>query len=130
MTKQVCKWCGMTSECKELNGNFVYFDNPSAKQCKTCRNGRARYGLDRLQQLALLDKQGGVCYMCEQKITLFSGQYSAKKNPNAAIVEHCHTTKKVRGIACHPCNNVLGKIDNLEIDPIKYLNKLISLYEK
>ena len=108
---QTCKWCKKTSEDFESNGTRVYFDNDSAQQCKTCRNGRARYGLDRLQQIELLESQNNKCYLCDYPLRLFIGRWS-NKNSEAAQIDHDHKTNEVRGIICRPCNVLLGVLES------------------
>lgn len=62
-----------------------------------------RIGLEDYE--SLLKKQGGGCAICGTKD---SGKYTF-------AVDHCHETKKVRGILCHWCNKGLGQFyDNPE----------------
>lgn len=59
----------------------------------------------------LLELQGNVCAIC-------------KKESNDLVVDHCHTTNKVRGILCQHCNRALGMLqDDLTIihDSAAYL---------
>ena len=112
---QICKWCEATSEEE-------YFDNDGAKQCKTCRNGRTRYGLDRLQQIELLESQNNKCYLCDHPLRLFIGRWS-NKNSEAAQIDHDHETGKVRGIICRPCNVLLGVLE-AQGDADSYLRRV------
>ena len=57
---------------------------------------RARYGITARDRDALLKKQRGKCAGCRR-------QRGWKK-----VVDHCHKTKKVRGILCGHCNLILG----------------------
>jgi hypothetical protein len=64
----------------------------------------------------LLIKQNGTCAICKQICTV---------NPNLSV-DHCHLTKKVRGLLCDRCNKGLGFFkDNpdLLIEANKYLQK-------
>ena len=45
----------------------------------------------------MLNKQNGVCLLC--------GSLNGKMN---LAVDHCHTTKVIRGLLCTPCNIKLG----------------------
>jgi hypothetical protein len=65
---------------------------------------RRRYGLTWEQAQALLQAQGDGCAVCGREIVLADGV----KGRNLACVDHCHTTGKVRGLLCTPCNLMLG----------------------
>lgn len=52
-----------------------------------------RYGITVEERDAILEKQGGVCAICEG---------------NATDVDHCHITGAVRGVLCRQCNTALG----------------------
>lgn len=60
-------------------------NNPELKQ---------RYGITKEQRDELLSAQGGVCAICS--------------SPEATDVDHCHSTKAVRGILFRQCNTALG----------------------
>lgn len=57
---------------------------------------RQKYGLTIDEWHAMWDAQGGKCSVCKEAFT---------KTPH---VEHCHSTGKVRGLACRACNMMLG----------------------
>lgn len=42
------------------------------------------------------------------------------------VVDHCHTTNKVRGILCEKCNQTLGLMD----DKIEYLLNAVKYLEE
>src|SRR3990167_8772534 len=56
---------------------------------------KARYGLSDDQYKALLEKQEGQCAIC-------------KKIMNPPHVDHCHKSKRVRGLLCDTCNRGIG----------------------
>lgn len=62
----------------------------------------AKYGMTIEEYEALLKKQDGVCAICKEppqdNLTRFGVLH----------VDHCHTTKKVRGLLCGLCNTALG----------------------
>jgi len=60
---------------------------------------RLRYGLTLEQYDRLLLEQGSKCLICGRK---------TKK----MCVDHCHRTKKIRGILCHKCNVGIGMLDD------------------
>lgn len=59
----------------------------------------------------MIDSQNGVCLICNK--------------PNKLVIDHNHTTGKVRGLLCHYCNLGIGyfkdNTDNLN-RAIEYLN--------
>ena len=74
------------------------------------------YGLTPEGYEGLLEKAGHVCEIC--KAPPLKGRYLS--------VDHCHTTGKVRGVLCNPCNSALGMLkenpDNL-LAMLEYLKK-------
>jgi hypothetical protein len=65
---------------------------------------RHNYKITLEQWEALRKGQNGVCAICGQPETLVR---RGKTEPLAT--DHCHETKKVRGLLCHQCNNGLGR---------------------
>ena len=61
----------------------------------------------------MVKEQEGLCLICKTK-------------PKLLYVDHCHKTKKVRGLLCSRCNLCLGQWeDNTEYleQAINYLNQ-------
>lgn len=56
-----------------------------------------KYGLTPDRYLELLHLQGNACAICQTSFEDMSPR-----------VDHCHTTKVVRGLLCHHCNSMLG----------------------
>ena len=54
-----------------------------------------RYGLTRAELDRLIEEQGGLCEICQER--------------PAEHVDHNHVTGKVRAILCFSCNRGLGK---------------------
>lgn len=106
-----CKHCGIEFKAKK------------GAQCQTCRNGIARYGLTRLDQIKMLEEQKGCCALCGKSVELFN-----RRKRNSGYVDHCHTTGSVRSILCHPCNTTLGYIEsNLSLERLEaYLFSSLS----
>jgi hypothetical protein len=95
-------------------------------KCSTCKNGIDRYGLNRIQQVELLESQNGQCAICKCDITLHI------RNNWSGVIDHCHTTNKVRGVLCGYCNTTLGKLEQwMQDDRLKnaqeYLKKFTSV---
>ena len=75
-----------------------------------------RYGLTEEQFLEYLITQEGKCAICAVPF--------GKTVATRCCVDHCHTTGRVRGLLCTPCNSAIGLFgDNRDklSSAIKYL---------
>ncbi|WP_343907161.1 endonuclease VII domain-containing protein [Nocardioides aquiterrae] len=61
---------------------------------------KQKYGITPEQYDEILAAQGGVCAIC--------GDPPADSRGYRMHVDHCHSTGRVRGILCGPCNRGLG----------------------
>lgn len=71
------------------------------------------YGITPEIYKEMLEKRGGVCDICKQASSI------------KLQIDHCHLTKKVRGLLCGSCNMALGLMkDDIIIlsNAINYLN--------
>lgn len=71
---------------------------------------RRKYGLSIAQLEAMIADQGGRCAICRSS-------FSARRwggGRDAAHVDHCHETGRVRGIICAVCNRGLGLLGDTE----------------
>lgn len=62
----------------------------------------------RFQYFLKLKKESGGCNLCGSKKEL--------------VIDHCHTSRKIRGVLCHNCNHGLGKFK----DDVNLLKKAIE----
>lgn len=62
---------------------------------------RLKYGITKAERDEMEQRQQGLCASCEKPPM---GQGHTDK----LFVDHCHTTGRVRGLLCHPCNVALG----------------------
>lgn len=60
---------------------------------------KRRYGITIQQFDDLLEAQNGLCAICKIHYSEFSRRFH---------VDHCHVSKKVRGVLCVNCNTALG----------------------
>ena len=69
--------------------------------------------------------QNGKCKICGD-----IGFAITRNQRQLVVIDHCHSTGKVRGLLCHNCNRALGlfqdKISNLE-NAIRYLESATTI---
>ena len=103
------------AECNRCKGRAYHArhrDRINAKQRETRRankelnrernfkyNLKRNYGLDLQTYEGLVDKQAGLCAICQTK-------------PEKLVVDHCHKTGRVRGLLCDPCNTGIGRLQD------------------
>jgi Recombination endonuclease VII len=78
---------------------------------------KRNYGMSLEEFQHRLDEQNSCCAIC--------GIHIQDATHKQLVVDHCHTTGKVRGLLCDLCNTALGKFkDNKEVlkQAIKYLD--------
>lgn len=113
---------------------MVWYTTAKSKICKTCKTAfapttnimyecfscvpknlrkfnarlRCNYGLGYVDYMKMLRFQKHSCKICG--ITIIPRTTGNKKD--SAVIDHCHTTGKVRGILCRRCNIGLGHFDD------------------
>ena len=88
--------------------------NPHKRKAQRLR----KYGIELSDFEGLMAIQGGQCAIC--------GMSDTSKPSMFPVVDHCHTTGKVRGLLCMACNQGLGKFKddpNRLFAAIAYLTK-------
>ena len=103
-----CGKCKITKELSEFNKRDMSKDG-FQNYCRGCQKeymGGGEYMLQRDYGISLEDKrqmiadQGGLCFTCRKPFT----------STTKTHVDHCHDSKKIRGILCHNCNTTLGLV--------------------
>lgn len=88
------------SRCKECGRNYRKSwkrRNPRKRKNQKLKN---EYGITVDQYEAMVESQGGKCAICGSKARL--------------VIDHSHSSGKVRGLLCSLCNTDLGLLgDNL-----------------
>lgn len=87
------------------------------------REMRRRFGITIADYEAMRERQNGVCAICKQPETAMEVKSGTIKR---LAVDHCHRTKKIRGLLCWRCNGALGKVEDstaLLHSMIKYLEE-------
>lgn len=65
------------------------------------RNYMNKYGITLEEYTVKFLNQNGMCAICN-------------KQDGLLVVDHCHYTKKVRGLLCHGCNTRLNALEDKE----------------
>ena len=69
------------------------------------------YGIPLRSYQETFETQGGSCKLCGT-----SGFKMRDWHRKTLVVDHCHSTGKVRGLLCHNCNRALGLLqDNTDV---------------
>ena len=105
--------------CRHCNTEYVAV-TPTSRYCKACvptksAAGRLqRYGIPHWQFVALLEKQGNKCAICDEL--------------DPQMLDHDHTTNEIRGVLCVHCNLGVAWLENQEWRPKAevYLGQLVS----
>ena len=103
--ESVRRWKGRNKE-KVASGNQRWrTKNPERVRAnKRDYALRTNHGITTVEYEDMLQSQKGTCAIC-----------FATPNGRALAVDHCHTTKKVRGLLCGNCNNGVDRLkDNPE----------------
>ena len=83
----------------------LYGEPPRNRQDEKLRE---KYHISLKEYDALLEKQHGTCYLCQQveKVVIFGKVL-------ALAVDHDHKTKAVRHLLCYRCNQVIGRLETI-----------------
>lgn len=85
--------------CEDREALAHLFNEPlTTKQMKSFRRNLEIYGLTTADFVRLFTGQRGVCAIC--------GKPNERRR--RLVVDHCHTSGRVRGLLCDPCNGILG----------------------
>lgn len=69
---------------------------------------RSKHGMTQEEWEFMLIAQGNKCRICECEIGQKLGASYKESRKGLAVVDHCHTTGKIRGLLCSNCNTGIG----------------------
>ena len=96
-----CRWC--STEFKPKAPSHLYCGDLCARTAITDAYLRRNYDIGVAEYSAMLAAQDNKCALC-----FGPGFLMTPKHEIFLVVDHCHTTGKVRGLLCHNCNRALG----------------------
>lgn len=124
--KKACRFCQV--EFEPIGPSHLYCTIECANKARDERYLQRVYKISRSDYLELLKKQGSCCKVCGEEGFLMNPETHKRK----LVVDHCHTSGKVRGLLCHNCNRALGLFkDKIEVlkSAIKYLEGATTIPE-
>jgi predicted nucleic acid-binding Zn ribbon protein len=101
----ICWWCD--TKFSLLDGRRLYCSPRCAKFVKSLWNVSSRYGITRDDYRQAWRRQDGKCAICHQP--------ERTKRNHLLSVDHCHKTKRFRGLLCSHCNRAVGLLGD---DPV------------
>lgn len=120
----LCEKCGMESDRlitgskgKGIGGGWI------CPECVRYNNIYYLYGLTKEQYLELLETQNSKCAICGIPETV--GPVDMDNRKGRLCIDHCHSTKAVRGLLCNSCNTVVG----MSKENTDFLRKTIEYIE-
>jgi len=121
-----CKHCGNTFNPKAPS--HMYCSQECSDVGMSNRYLKRTYKINVDDYNKMYDSQNGLCYICNTE-----GFTMAEHHKLKLVVDHCHTTGKVRGLLCHNCNRALGLLkDNIDSfkRAIVYLERATTIREE
>lgn len=129
MQTMACSKCKKRQDIMEFHSGY-FRDGRLSKWCNACRLKRSderkkhpsapkapgysraytlqrKYGLTPEGYEELLRAQGGGCGVCGRRD-------SGNAAHSYLVVDHDHTSNRVRGLLCDPCNKALGHLQDSE----------------
>jgi hypothetical protein len=76
------------------------------------------YDITKEQYENMLQQQNFCCAICSSNVE--------SQRDKTLVVDHCHTTGKIRGLLCHSCNTGIGLFKDNEQNLMKAYNYLVS----
>lgn len=113
-----CKKCRLERQNKYRNGE-KFREKSLYDLVEWPSKIRRTYGIEPEDYYRMLEEQGSGCAICKSKVPGYNGK-------KRFAIDHCHTTGKVRGVLCHPCNKALGSFkDDPEImlEAVDYIKR-------
>lgn len=92
--RRECDICGVIQPVTEYESFRL-----SCKPCRSTSRRATRYGVSFAVMAALVNK--GTCDVCNATIS-----------PSDSMIDHCHTTGRVRGVLCTTCNLAVGYLND------------------
>lgn len=104
-----CKHCSVLVQPN--SPSHMFCGQPCADTGYTTAYLMRNYGIDSARYTQMLDEQDHRCKICSGEGFVMNKEHHKLK----LVVDHCHSTGRVRGLLCHNCNRALGLLkDDVE----------------
>jgi hypothetical protein len=121
---------GLRSKCKpchRADGRRRWSESATQTQRDRCYDGwlRRTYGISLEDYNAMADSQGWLCAICGDDPKVVYANKS--RNAQRLVLDHCHTTGRIRGLLCGPCNRALAPLERSPVwvrRAVAYLNAI------
>jgi hypothetical protein len=115
-----CKRIYMREWCKNHPGRNAKYEERAAKLPGYQAKKRSAwikhtYGITAEDRDRMRDEQGGQCLICK-KVPTGEWWYGL-------VIDHCHSTGRVRGLLCNRCNSNLGWYEREHENIQRYLKE-------
>jgi hypothetical protein len=110
--KENCEW----KESYPSKDKADYARNWRKNNPNNIKNSELKksFGIDLETYNVMLKKQNGVCAICKKP----------EKFNTSLAVDHCHISKKIRGLLCTNCNRALGMFNDSVLNLYQAINYL------
>lgn len=119
-----CDVCGKFKPLEKMDPNS-HMASGYRNTCARCANLKRLYGITGREYDALLEKQGGVCAICE-KAPEPRPVGRRRTLSDAMSVDHDHAMGKVRALLCQNCNAGVGAF----LEDVALMRKAIAYVER
>jgi len=123
--ERVCKECGDTYTATGKNQKYC------SKECGSPRKYHLQrvYGITLKQHAKMEDSFGKKCMICGTEKNVPVGERGRNYHSQLCI-DHDHTTGKIRGLLCNPCNTAIGQLKDSKELLLKAIDYLDSSEER
>jgi hypothetical protein len=131
---KICYLCEQEKNYEEFSSNKSRRDGLQT-YCKQCGFDKQtewyykrKHGISLDERDRLLQAQGYMCLICKNPISFKKNKGRGLNTGNEAVVDHCHSSKKIRGILCGHCNTGLGAFKD-NVNSLYYAIEYLQKYE-